>query len=718
MTSNLLFQRISPLLFAFTLVTTPLSALQVSGSPLPDRYTPVEPTAEQARTSLVVVNQLEQVHYLQQSIDEALSDKIFQSYLDFLDNQRLYFIQEDIAQFTPFKTQLEKSLKTGELQPAFDMFNTLQVRVIERLKYVLALLDQGVDKLDFTKNETIALDRKQAAWPANQAEMDHLWRKRLKNLVLSRRILGDSDADISKSLKRRYESQLSRIYQTRDEDAFQAYMNGVTGVWDPHTQYFSPTTSENFNINMSLSLEGIGAVLQSDNEFTKVVRLVVAGPAALQGQLKPADRIVGVGQGEKGELQNVVGWRLDEVVGLIRGPKKSIVRLEVIPAGAPDETVTRIVRIERDRVKLEDQAAKSHLIKLNSAGREWKIGVIDLPTFYADFQAMQRKDPNAKSTTHDVAVLIDQLKQQGIDGLVIDLRDNGGGALNEANALVGLFIDKGPTVQVRMANDVVHVLDDQDPSVAYDGPLVVLVNRMSASASEIFAGAIQDYGRGLIVGSQTFGKGTVQAVRNMQHGDLKITQSKFYRVSGGSTQHKGVIPDIQLPSIVDKREIGEDALPAALPWDQIAPVKHLQYYDFKPLLAALQKDHAQRIKDDPAYQLMLEEVDLMQQQRQRTVVTLQQDARSKAEKAILERQLAIANKHRQLKGEAPFASIKAYEDHLENLARSDADPQKDEPDFIAKESGNLIVDLLKLNPQTASIHRGSKAAEAETAAAH
>jgi carboxyl-terminal processing protease len=574
------------------------------------------------------------------------------------------------------------------------------------------MIDNGLDELDFNTDERILVDRSKADWEPDQEALDALWVKRIKNAVLAQRLNGTEDDTIKDNLRRRYEGQLKRAYQARSEDAFQAYMNAFAGMWDPHTSYFSPRTSENFNINMSLSLEGIGAVLQSDNEYTKVVRLVPGGPAAKQGQLQTADRIISVAQeGEK--PVNVIGWRLDEVVDLIRGPRNSTVTLEVIPANAADESITRTIAISRDEVKLEEQSASKDIIELDRSGETYRVGVITIPTFYADFQAMQAGDPNYKSTTRDVRRLLDELKQQGVDGVVMDLRNNGGGALHEANDLVGLFIDKGPTVQIRNANNDVQILNDEDPLVAYDGPLVVLVNRMSASASEIFAGAIQDYGRGLVVGSQTFGKGTVQAVRPLNHGQLKITQSKFYRVSGGSTQHKGVIPDIEIPSRVDTSRIGEDALDHALPWDQIEAVPHTRYFDFSGVIDELRKRHEARFSASPEFSLLEQEIEFLTKQREMTYVSLNMDERKAHHKQIERTRLTIANARRELRGETPFKNLDELEQWQEEQA-ADLDNTDDELDFVIREGGHIMADLLELDQRTASILKPTQfAAKAE-----
>ena len=667
----------------------------------PKVYEPVAPTIDQARANILIARQLQFTHFRDLRISDELSGDVFEAYLEYLDGQRIYLTQKDVNKLGQVKGQLGSALKTGQLQPGFDIYNLVQQRIIERLKFALDTLDNGISELEFDTNESILLDRSEAPWAADQQALDELWIKRIKNAVLAQRLSGTDDEAIVDTLRRRYEGQLKRAYQARSEDAFQAYMNAFTGMWDPHTSYFSPRTSENFNINMSLSLEGIGAVLQADNEYTKVVRLVPGGPAAKQGQLGPADRIVSVAQeGEK--PVNVIGWRLDEVVDLIRGPRNSVVTLEVIPSSATDETITHTIAIKRDEVKLEEQSASKDIIELQRNGEDYTIGVITIPTFYADFQAMQAGDPNYKSTTRDVRELITELQKQGVEGLVIDLRNNGGGALHEANDLVGLFIDKGPTVQIRNANNDVQVLTDEDPSVAYDGPLVVLTNRMSASASEIFAGAIQDYGRGLVVGSQTFGKGTVQAVRPLNHGQLKITQSKFYRVSGGSTQHKGVVPDIEIPSRIDKTRIGEDALDHALPWDQIEAVPHTRYYDFSGVIDELRKRHEQRFANSPEFSLLQREIEFLEQQRKMESVSLNLEERKAQHTRIEHTRLAIANARRELRGEEPFETLDALEDWQDEQA-ADLDSTDNELDFIIREGGHIMADMLELDKRMASI---------------
>jgi carboxyl-terminal processing protease len=658
-------------------------------------FTPLTPEKDQMRANALIAYQLQRYHYNNLTVDTQVSEKVFDEYLKTLDGQKLYFLAADIEEFNQYRNRLDGALKTGQLDPAFRIYNRYQRRVIERLQFSLSLMDKGIDKFDFNKAESIEIERKDVQWSKTEAELNDLWRKRIKSAILSLKLAGKETEDIAKTLKKRYQSQLNRVLQAKSEDAFQLYMNAFTGVYDPHTNYFSPQTSENFNINMSLSLEGIGAVLQTENEHTKILRLVPAGPADKQGELHPADKIVGVGQDKEGEIEDVIGWRLDEVVNLIRGPKGTSVRLEVMPADSQDASQTKIITIVRDTVKLEEQAAQSKILEIERAGKTYKLGVIDIPTFYADFQAIQNGDPDARRTTTDVQNLLDELVKEGIDGLIVDLRNNGGGSLGEANALTGLFIDEGPTVQIRYARGGVEVMKDPNKGIAYDGPMAVLVNRLSASASEIFAGAIQDYGRGIIVGEQTFGKGTVQQIRPLQHGQLKLTQAKFYRVSGASTQHKGVEPDISLPSLIDKKEIGEDSLPAALPWDQIVAANYAKNPGIEPSLPSLQSAHDERMKASPDYQLLLEEIQFINKQRQQTELSLQEEAR-KAEKLERDKQqLDLVNRKRTLEGEKPLAKlVEESEDKPEPEAKTDK-----KLDFVVKETGEVILDYIEFNKQ-------------------
>ncbi|MGJ8686783.1 MAG: S41 family peptidase, partial [Spongiibacteraceae bacterium] len=522
-----------------------------------------------------MLKQLRTRHYVKQDLDDAFSSKLLDAYLDDLDPNRQFLLQSDVASFEKYRHQLDDQIKAYKLSTGFNIFKRYQQRINTQLERTIRDLPTTLAAFDYSTNDSILLDRSEAPWPKDQAEADAIWLKQLKNRSLSLKLAGKTDDEIATLLKKRYSNQLKRLTQLESEDIFQTYANAITSLYDPHTDYFSPRISENFQINMSLKLEGIGAVLQMEDDYTKIVRLVPAGPADKQGELQPADRIIGVAQGYDTEMSDVVGWRLDDVVDLIRGPAGSIVRLNVIPASSQNEAENKEIIIERNEVKLEDQSAKGELLEIAEAdGKIRKVGVIDIPTFYLDFEAYRNRDPNYRSTTSDVSRILTDLLAQGAEGIIIDLRDNGGGSLAEASGLVGLFIESGPTVLIRQSNSKIIPEGKRRPSAFYDGPLLVFINRMSASASEIFAGAIQDYKRGLVIGTQSFGKGTVQSVNALSHGQLKLTESKFYRVSGDSTQNRGVIPDILFPALYDKENIGESILDNALHWDQIRTARH------------------------------------------------------------------------------------------------------------------------------------------------
>lgn len=622
-----------------------------------NKWDSLQPDRDEIVASLNVVELLKRHHYSKPPLDDARSVIIYDSYIKLLDPARSYFTAADIAEFDKWKTQFDDFLKSGNLDPGFTIYKRYLDRVKQRLDFALAELNKGVDKIDFTTKETLLIDRKDAPWMKNQAELDDLWRKRVKDEVLRQKIAGKEPKQIQETLIKRYKNQLTRLDQTRAEDIFQAYINTFAQSYDPHTNYLSPDNAENFDINMSLSLEGIGAVLQSDNDQVKIVRLVPAGPAAKTKQVAPADKIIGVAQGNK-EMVDVVGWRLDEVVKLIRGPKGSVVRLEIIPASnAPSDQTSKIVSITREAVKLEEQAAKKSVLKLKQDGRDYKLGIIEIPAFYLDFKAYRAGDPEYKSTTRDVKKLLTELQKEKVDGVVIDLRNNGGGSLQEATELTSLFIEKGPTVLVRNSDGRVDVLEDENPGAFYKGPLALLVNRLSASASEIFAGAMQDYHRALIIGGQTFGKGTVQTIQPLNHGELKLTLAKFYRVSGQSTQHQGVLPDIDYPSIIDTKEIGESALPEAMPWDTIRPVVKPAADPFRPFLAQLKAQHEARSDKDAEFTYIRDRLALTQKLMNEKTVSLNEQERRARHDSIESKQLALENTRRKAKGEEPLKEL-------------------------------------------------------------
>ena len=652
------------------------------------------PTEAQMLSLEEILLNLEHRHYTHLPIDDELSNKVFNNYLKAIDENRLYLSAEDVAEFEPLRFKLDDTLLAGDVTPAYKIYKRFQERYTEHYQFLLKQLDQEAPKFD--TNESFQADRSKADWVKNKAELESLWLKRFKADYLNLKLAGKTADQIKETLKKRYEYQLKGASQVKNEDVFQAYMNALTMSYDPHTQYFSPRTSENFKINMSLSLEGIGAMLEPEFEYTKIARLIPGGPAARAGNLKPADRIVGVGQGAQGKIVDVVGWRLDDVVDLIRGTKGSTVRLEIIPADQTDIHQTKIVTLVRDTIKLEEQAAKKKILTVKRGGVSHRIGIIDLPAFYSDFDGARAGKADFRSTTRDVKRLLEELKQAHVEAVMIDLRDNGGGSLPEVNSLVGLFIDRGPTVLVRSTGGRIDVQNDSDPSVVYDGPLAVVVNRLSASASEIFAGAIQDYGRGLIIGQQTYGKGTVQALIDLMgdkdaYGQIKLTQAKFYRISGESTQDRGVTPDIDLPSLIDAKIIGESASPEALPWDKIFGVNHRSYGDFKPYMPLLKKRHVERMAKDADYAYMNASIKLIDQVREQKLISLNEAVRLKEQADLKKRRLDIENAKRLALHEAPLKALED-EDDEKDAPIKDIAP---EDDFILRESGQIMIDLIE-----------------------
>jgi carboxyl-terminal processing protease len=660
---------------------------------------PLQPTQAQSVTTIDIIDKLDKRHYRDLPIDDKLSEAFLEKYLNTLDPARLYFLQADIDEFYKHKHQHDDYIKKGNLKPGFEIHHAYQKRVIDRLDWVLAQLEDPKVTFDFNGKDAVEMNREKSPWPRSREEADELWDKRLKLSVLNLKLAGKSVEEAKKTLQRRYKNQLHRTNQQNSQDVFETLINSFTVLYDPHTNYFSPRTSENFNINMSLQLEGIGAVLQSEDEHTKVVRLVAGGPADKQGQLKPADKIIGVGQGMDGEIVDVVGWRLDEVVDKIRGKKDTIVRLEVLTGDA----APKIIPIKRGTVKLEDQAAQSAIIEISDGERKRKVGVIDIPAFYHDFDAYRRGDQNFRSTTRDVANLLRELQDQNVEGIILDLRNNGGGSLQEATMLTDLFIDQGPVVQIREADGRVSQHNRSRSRALYRGPLVVMINRLSASASEIFAGAIQDYNRGIIVGSQSFGKGTVQLLSDLPEGQLKLTESKFYRVSGDSTQHRGIIPDIAMPMLIDHDEVGESAYDTALPWDQISPAKHGKYFDFSNILPTLDRLHRERSSKDPDIIQLQDQISLMQKNKARTRVSLNETERLKEKEDLEREQMTIENKRRTAKGLKPFANLKEYQDYVK---QEEADAEKvaaearkkinPDDDALLNEAGYILIDMVEL----------------------
>ena len=665
---------------------------------------PLSYTKTQSETVKDILGKLQSRHYRDMQINDDLSKRYLSNYLDTLDPSRMFFYSKDIESFEKHRDKFDDYFKTGKLDAAFEIYDIYRQRVASRMESVLEMLNDSTVKFDFTENEDVLIDRDNQPWPKTMTEADKLWYKRVKLSLLNLKMAGKDLKDAKEVVAKRYKRQLKRIEQEDTADVFETVANALTMLYDPHTNYWSPRTSENFNINMSLSLEGIGAVLQSEDEFTKVVRLVPGGPADKQGQLKPADKITGVAQGDEGEVVDVVGWRLEEVVDLIRGPKNTVVKLEVSRASGKVAGESRIIRINRGRVKLEDQAAQSDILELGENGKSYKLGVIYLPTFYVDFDAQRRRMIDYKSSSNDVAKLLRDLMKQGIDGLILDLRNNGGGSLQEAVNLTDLFIDQGPVVQIRSPDDHINRHNRSRFKAMYDGPLVVMVNRLSASASEIFAGAIQDYGRGIIIGSQTFGKGTVQSVNPLLEGGLKITESKFYRVSGDSTQHRGVIPDISMPMLIDPDEVGESAYDNALPWDKIHPVPHSQYFNFGSILPTVEKLHEKRAAKDPDYNFILDQIDIMRKNKEKKTISLNEKTRLKEKEDTELEAMKIENKRRAAKGLTPYKTVEDFrasedeEETEEDAVATTSEPKIDvNGDAMLIETGSILMDVIRLS---------------------
>jgi carboxyl-terminal processing protease len=620
-----------PLFRSVSIALLALLTFQVGATPHPVSLSELFPTQAQAKTAMVINKVLERYHYRKVSLDDAFAKSVLDNYLKALDPGRSFFLARDVDRFDGGARRLDDNLRRGELDTAFDIFRVYRMRVDERVAYALKLLDQD---FDFSVDESYQFDRSESSWAKNDAELNEIWRKRVKNDFLGLRIAGKSDDEVRDRLRQRYEGLARRIQQFTGEDVFQTFMNAFTETIEPHTSYMSPATSENFDISMKLSLEGIGAVLRSENEFTVIQRTIPGGPARDSGQVSSGDRIVGVAQGLDGAIEDVVGWRLQDVVDKIRGPKGSVVRLQLLPQSEASNGKAREVALVRNEIKLEDQAAKSFVIDRMPNAPGLRIGVIELPAFYRDFEAESRGKSDFRSTTRDVRQLVTELVGQGVDGIVIDLRGNGGGSLAEATALTGLFIDTGPVVQVKDAFGKVEVERDPEPGVAYTGPLAVLVDRDSASASEIFAGAIQDYGRGLVIGEPTFGKGTVQTLVDLNRyvpgdssdlGRLRLTMAEFFRVSGGSTQLKGVEPDIRFPSDEETSKYGERSLSNPLPWARIDAAQYRRFGSPNPV--QLGRQSSARIAQDPGFKMLDQRAKAMKEVQDETQVSLREEAR-------------------------------------------------------------------------------------------
>ena len=646
-------------LLGAAMVPTPAAAPAVAA---------LAPTEQENYVARRVADIVAREHYRRAPLDDHLSSLILDRYLDAIDGARSYFYASDIADFERYRYELDDAIKSGDVAPAFDIFRRYQQRSRERMAYAIELLKK---EPDFNVDESFNFDREKEPWPANTAEMNELWRKRVKNDALSLVITGKSWTEAADLLRKRYEHVEKRMDQSKPEDVFEAFMNAFVLSLDPHSNYFSARNSEEYNIQMSLSYEGIGASLQLTDDYVTVIDVIAGGPAAISGKLAANDRIIAVGEGRTGELVDVIGWRLDDVVQKIRGPGGTVVRLQILPAGAAPGSAQKIVEFTRNRVSLEAQASHKAMRVVQRNGREVKVGIITVPSFYQDYDASRAGAKDYRSTTRDVQRLIGELKKDGADVLIMDLRANGGGYLPEAESLTGLFIDRGPVVQLRDTTGRIEVDDDPDPAVFYSGPMIVLVDRFSASASEIFAGALQDYGRALIVGQQTYGKGTVQNAHPLNYtifgrkpelGQLNVTIGKYYRITGESTQDRGVTPDIALPSLIDASEVGESTRDRALPWDHIEPAAFKVEGDLKPLTASLQKLHDERTANSADFRYLHDDIAALDAMRSQKTLSLNLKTRETERKRLESERLERENAWRTAHDVKPAKSLEDIKD--------------------------------------------------------
>ena len=666
-----------------------LTAPAVANTEAPDSDEPLAPESRHENIGELVTQFVQRSHYLHVAVNDELSSGVMDRYLESLDRNRMYLLESDIEYFEKFRYQLDDIVRSEPLDPVFDMFSIYRTRVRERFDYALSQLES---EPDLTISEEYQFDRTESPWATTSDELDELWRRRVKNDVLNLALADKPWEETREVLMKRYTRYLKRMDQVKNDDVFETFMNAFAHTLDPHSSYLSPRNSEEYRIQMSLSYFGIGASLQTEDDYVHIVNIIAGGPAFKDGSLQPEDKIIGVGQGADGTIVDVIGWRLDDVVDLIRGPADTVVRLQIIPAGALAGEGNKELSLTRGQVKLEEQAAKSEIVKVPRDGREWSIGVIEVPSFYRDYRAQNSGDKDFTSTTTDVKRLIGELEEEGIDGLIIDLRNNGGGHLTEATALSGLFIDNGPVVQLRNSNGRISRLDDPDPvaRVAYNGPLAVLVNRFSASASEIFAAAIQDYARGVIIGQETFGKGTVQNLYSLDQylqpegdqgfGQLTLTIGKYYRVTGESTQHRGVNPDINLPSPINSEEIGESVRDSALPWDTIQTTRFRASEPLNSTIQSLTVNHSERAKDDPNFQYLMQYIEEDRESRSQKTVSLSLDERRTDRENNRARALELENERRMALSLEPIESLEDLDD-------------EDRPDVQLDQAADIVTDL-------------------------
>jgi carboxyl-terminal processing protease len=647
------------------------------------------PESQHATASKRITARFTRGHYKKIQISDALSQEVFERFIKQLDYSRHVFLASDIASFNKYSVDFDDAFARGRLDLAYDIYNLNMQRRLERYNYALSLVESTDDKnlkspFDYTKDEVYSYDREDVSWAESAAELDELWRIKVKSDALNLTLTGKEWPKVKEILIKRYKYAIKRLKQSESEDVFQLVMNSFARVVEPHTSYLSPRNAERFQMEMNLSLEGIGAVLRAEEDYTVIQSVISGGPADQSKQLKSKDRIVGVAQGEN-EFEDIIGWRLDDVVDKIKGPKGTTVRLQVISGKSEDISNVKIVTIIRDKIKLENKAAKSEVyfegVGFDEKGNKGKkLGVITIPSFY-------------NNLSRDVKKEIEKLKEQDVKGIIIDLRSNGGGSLPEATLLTGLFIDKGPVVQIRNGANRVEVLRDKDGISYYDGPLTVMVDRYSASASEIFAAAIQDYGRGVIIGEHTFGKGTVQQHRGLGRvydlyenplGSIQYTIAKFYRINGGSTQHRGVLPDISFPSAVDPEDWGESKEENALPWDQIDKAQYNKLNDINTDLSYLTSLYQERVKDNSEFNYLLSDIEKYKAEKDDKSISLNLDTRKAKREERKAKQLIRANERLVSMGKKKITSLDDIPDELDEL-----DPFLDE-------TARITFDLISL----------------------
>ncbi|MEX8549118.1 MAG: carboxy terminal-processing peptidase [Mucilaginibacter sp.] len=681
---------------------TPGTPIKVAGSKN------IEPDEQQAIVCKEVTEMITNYNYKKIKLNDSISTVIYNRYLKALDENHNYLLASDVKDFDQYKTQLDDDLQNGELNHVFYIFNVYQKRYNERIKYSLAQLGKNYD---FNQQESFTFDRENLPWFSTASDLNKFWDKRVKYDLLN---LNLATPDINKDkeiLKKRYENLITQSDKLNNQDVFQIFMDAFTESIDPHTNYFNPSNAAQFNIQMSKTLEGIGASLQFENEYITIKAIVKGGPAERSKQLMVDDRIIGVAQGKTGEFQDIIGWRIDNAINLIRGPKGTVVRLKILSKGKT-ATNAKIVEMVREKIVVEDQLASKEIRTYDQNGKKLKIGIITVPGFYLDYKAYQAGDKNYRSVSRDVKVILDSLKAQKVDGVVLDLRQNGGGSLPEAIQLTGLFIKTGPVVQVRDIKNRIEQDTDDDPSIAWTGPMAVLVDRFSASASEIFAAAIQDYGRGLIVGTQTYGKGTVQSAIDLDrvignsfskllanvkgkseslktdgqpvgYGQINLTIAKFYRINGSSTQHKGVVPDIQFPSAIPLDKYGEDTEPSALPFDMIQKSSYTTYGSFTSVIPQLKTQHDTRMQSNVNYKNLLEDIAEYKKRDAEKTVTLNEPALKKQHEEDDAKSLAHDNARRAALG-------------LKPLAKGEKQAKDKDADFLKIEAGQILTDYIGL----------------------